>query len=680
MPKLLDKSHALSGKTHHTHLTGEGSVTPAGTFEILAITAGIGNAWEFSESCLRESLALWEGADCYVDHSWFSHSVRDLAGVCHSAVWDPVAKGIKMQLKPVGPSSALLVELGQQILADDQSVSPGVGFSADVSFTALGDQVQSILKVHSVDLVPNPARGGSFLRALNAVYPHVPLSKEALMPKQKALPGVVDTTPPPDDVVQMKSRELAGLDEDRQAVRLLLDEQSHLDTITQEAEQARQLRASMCEQLLDASLGNSKLPAPVIERVRKQFAGNVFEVAALQEAIDDAREMVSELTASATVQGPGRITGMFNSDDQVSAAIHDMLAVDRPDDIKSLKVNKLSGIRELYTLMTGDYDFVGGYNPDRVQLSLTTDLPGVLKNCMNKLIILQWEELGRAGYRWWEPIVSVEHFNSLQSLTGVLVGEITVLPEVAEGAEYTELAVSDSPETASWAKYGGYVGLTLEMFERDETHKLRQYPKKLASAALRRISGLVSAIFTANSGIGPTMADTGALFNATAVTTPGGHANLLTTALASAEWEVVGTAMYEQPMLIASGGTAPVLALDPKYLLVPRELRITAMRILYPSWERESNIHSENLQRGEMGDVITVPEWTDANNWAAVCDPRIAPAIIVGERFGIMPEIFVAESQNQGALFTNDEVRIKVRHWVSVFVADFRPLHKSNVA
>lgn len=79
--------------------------------------------------------------------------------------------------------------------------------------------------------------------------------------------------------------------------------------------------------------------------------------------------------------------------------------------------------------------------------------------------------------------------------------------------------------------------------------------------------------------------------------------------------------------------------------------------------------------------MITVPEWTDANNWAAVCDPRLAPGIIVGERFGLMPEIFVADSnQHSSALFTNDELRIKVRHWVSVFVADYRPLHKNNVA
>jgi len=270
--------------------------------------------------------------------------------------------------------------------------------------------------------------------------------------------------------------------------------------------------------------------------------------------------------------------------------------------------------------------------------------------------------------------VQVEHFNSLQEITGVLVGEVTVLPSVAEGAAYTELAVKDSAETGAWGKYGGYVGLTLEMFERDETHKLRQYPRKLASAALRRISTLVGAIFTANSGTGPVMSDTYNVFESAH------HTNLGTAALSAAAWEAAGKAIYNQPMAVGSGGTAPKLALDARYLVVPRDLRLAGMNILYPSFAHESNIFSENMQRGQMGDVITCPEFTDANDWAALADPRLAPGIILGERFGVLPEIIIADGETNGALFTNDEIRMKVRHWVSVFVADHRPLYKANVA
>jgi hypothetical protein len=251
---------------------------------------------------------------------------------------------------------------------------------------------------------------------------------------------------------------------------------------------------------------------------------------------------------------------------------------------------------------------------------------------------------------------------------------------VAEGAEYTELSIGDSPETASFTKYGGYIPLTLELIDRDETRKLRAYPRELANAGLRRISSLVAAVFTDNSATEPVMADGAALFNNTAVTTAGGHANLLTTALSAAQWENVGQAVYNQPMLIknAAGiyGTGPKQAINPKYLLVPRALELAARKILYPGMENAANINSENLQRG---DVVVVPEWTDASDWAAACDPRIAPAIFVGTRFGIMPEVFIANHELSPAVFMNDEHRLKVRHFIAVWVNDFRPLHKENV-
>jgi hypothetical protein len=158
------------------------------------------------------------------------------------------------------------------------------------------------------------------------------------------------------------------------------------------------------------------------------------------------------------------------------------------------------------------------------------------------------------------------------------------------------------------------------------------------------------------------------------------HANLGTSALSATSWEASGKAIYHQPMAVGTGGTAPRLALDARYLLVPRDLRLTGMNILYPSFAHESNIFSENMQRGQMGDVITCPEFTDANDWAVLADPRLAPGIILAERFGIMPEIIIADGETDGALFTNDEIRMKVRHWVSVFVADYRPLYKANVA
>ena len=111
------------------------------------------------------------------------------------------------------------------------------------------------------------------------------------------------------------------------------------------------------------------------------------------------------------------------------------------------------------------------------------------------------------------------------------------------------------------------------------------------------------------------MADTVALFAA-------GHgANLGTAALSSASWEAASTCIYNQPLLVGAAGTAPKQALDARYCVVPRSLRLTAMQLLYPDVEHTASFFSENMQKGQMGDVIVCPEMSDANDWAAVADP-----------------------------------------------------------
>ncbi len=648
----------------HLTLQGNAQVNEAGQFEIVAITAGEGNGWTFSEQVLKDSIPLWDNASCFVDHSyWGMHSVRDLAGVFSEPRWDETRRGIKLTLSAIGPAAPQVEQLGRDLLKDGPK--PNVGFSADVYFQPAGGhgksrqrEVLSITRVASIDLVINPARGGTFVRALNQSPAY---GREGV--EMADIPEAADT-PNVGRVAPTSLKGEVGPQEDLQATRL-----------------------QMSENLLEITLTGSKLPAPMQEHIRKQFAGylatgRTFPASELQSAVDDARDLVSQLSGAASVVGP-RIHGMFSSEDQLQAAVDDLMGAPREKALEGQKVARLSGIRELYLMLTGDDDLHGGYYPSRARLATTADFTGLVKNALNKIVANQWGELGRAGYDWWMRVTTQEQFSSLQQITGTLTGTVGSLPTVAEGAEYTELPIGDSPETADFTKYGGYIPLTLELIDRDETRKLRAYPRELANAGLRKISALVSAIFTANAGIGPTMADTGALFNATAVTTAGGHANLLTTALSSAQWETVAVAVYNQPMLIknAAGlyGTGSKQAVNPKYCLVPRALELTAKKILYPMWENTATITSENLQRGNEGDVVTVPEWTDANDWAAAIDPRIVPGIFVGTRFGIMPEVFTAGNELSPAVFMNDEHRLKVRHFVAVWVNDFRPLHKSNV-
>jgi hypothetical protein len=639
--------------------------------EVIAITAGIGNGWIFQPAVLQASQSLWDKAECYTDHTPGNHSVRDLGGILSDPSWDGFAQGIRAILMPAGPAAQVIRDLAEAALAHPELP---IGLSADILMRVEDKTVLEIIKVKSLDIVTHPARGGKFVRVLQQRQKE----GETIMSEET-------TNLPANDTTQVQTDEtLSKLAAGAKAVVQSLQAQDALAKLEASNASAEKLQIGMCQALLQTALAASRLPDPWQTRIREDFKDSYFDPETLQKRIEDDRTLLSITTASRSVQGPGRINGMASSEDQLQAAFDDLLGAPRDADKLALKVARLSGIREAYMMLTGDYDLHGGYDPIRVQLGGTTaDFTGLVKNALNKIVVNSFERMGKAGYDWWKAIVTLEHFNNLNSITGTLVGTIGSLPSVAEQGEYTELATGDSPETASFTKYGGYIPLTLEAIDRDETRKLKLYAIELGNAAMRNISEQIAYIFTQNSKAGPMMADGGYLFNATAVTSLTGHLNLLTTALAAAEWDVVAKAVYVQPMLVkqATGyyGTGKMLAIEPRYCLVPRALRKTAFDAFLNAWDVTATVHAENLLKGTVVPLV-VPEWTDATDWAAVCDPAIAPSIILGERFGLVPEIYIAGRETDPAVFMNDEHRLKVRQFLAVCVGDFRPLHKSNVA
>ena len=128
-------------------------------------------------------------------------------------------------------------------------------------------------------------------------------------------------------------------------------------------------------------------------------------------------------------------------------------------------------------------------------------MASLVANALNKRLVNEFIQYPQ----WWAPLVSEEDFTSLQAVRWITLGGVGELPTVAEGAAYTELTWDDSYETASFVKKGGYLGLTLEAIDKDDTGRLRAAPRALAQAAWLTLAKAISAIFTDNSGIGPTL-------------------------------------------------------------------------------------------------------------------------------------------------------------------------------
>ena len=514
-------------------------------FSVLAITAGNGNGWEFPADVLEASVSLWEGAKSFIDHDWYNRSVRDLCAVLINPFWDEEASGVRADFIPFGPGKDIAAALAQDVI-DNPELADGIGLSADITFKATGNTVTEIMTVQSVDVVVFPARGGEFTNALQVAK----LAKDTLMTTQDPKLNAGEASPAADaDMAAALKAQTA------------IDAQAKLNQEAEEKKQRDEAMQGILNNLVESHLSVANLPQVTAERIRTQFTGNLFSPDDLKASIEQAKDEVAQLTAGASIVGPGRVQMGASGGEQFEAAVWDLLGADRPDALKDVKATRLSGIREMYNLATGDVNFHGAYDPEniRVQFATAASLPSLLADITNKLVRVQWEVMANEGYEWWKKIVNVEQVNSIQDMKGIMVGQVDLLPTVAEGGAYTELDVEDNKETAAFVKKGAYLGLTLEMFLKDDTRKLKAFPRILANAGIRTLSSLVSAVFTANSGTGPVMADTHNLFDAT------NHGNLLTTALGTTDtaWDAASSAVYKQSALAPSGDDGGILGIDP---------------------------------------------------------------------------------------------------------------------
>jgi hypothetical protein len=341
---------------------------------------------------------------------------------------------------------------------------------------------------------------------------------------------------------------------------------------------------------------------------------------------------------------------------------------------------------ELYRILTGDIGYQGVFRPEYAFAGAsTTTLADMAVNAMNKVIIDLYQAL--EPYRWYEMITAVQPTDgSLQDMAWIQFGGIATLPTVAEGASYTELTVGDTKESDAFTKYGGYVGITDKMLRNSEIARLQAIPRALTIAAVRTRSAKIAAIFTVNTGTGPTLdQDSTVLFHAN-------HSNVQTTAYSIAAWKAARLECAKQTELTSAARTM----LWPKFFLGPADLYDTALIDFgygagTGGYTGTPNNDVNPYAQSRPGDPrpipIAVPEWTDTGDWAYITDPLLNPVICMayannpaGARSHPAPELFTVTSPTAGLLFTNDTLPIKVRDYFAYGVATYRGIGKRNVA
>ena len=430
--------------------------------------------------------------------------------------------------------------------------------------------------------------------------------------------------------------------------------------------------------------GNDKQLASLEAQVAKLTEGMVTLVAALGKKEDES--VVTDMGTAPRDQKSTYLSHplakMFTSRDQVQAAYEQLMGLDNKED-----VHQLTGIRELYLLLTGDYYMRGELGAGFQQLAYspsgnnadTTTMAELTRNVLNKVLVAQIAMLEE--YQWWRRVARIDNFRTLQDANWVRYGGIgydtgTGLPTVAEKGEYQQLLWEDDRTTASFVKRGGYLALSLEMIDKDDLMGWRDVPRQLALASVVGLSSVVSALFTDNSGAGADLADSvgdGYAFNTT-------RGNLITGVLDYDNWNDSIDTMYKLAQLKNSSQTEDRrIAARPRFLLTPIELEGQGISVVTsaakPGTDFNDRVATKRLLPED--NVITVPHWTNTSNWAAVADPRLLPFVGVGFRFGDIPELFTPANSNN-IIFLNDVLPIKVRWFYAVGVIETRGAIKSN--
>jgi hypothetical protein len=664
---------------------------------------------EIPVETLRDALdrGLFNGKPSFVDHpGWLDYpSLRNLAGVTAStATWDPIDQAVENTIRLYDTDAGNIIgDLFDAILADvdDGEPAPDIGLSAVL--WARWEKIEQedggpsegvpkeptwsmarIRHVESIDFVFEPGADGRVKEALTALN-SLPGPRAEALAVHLGLPAAAGlaTASPKSLVSNPQSERSPTMSEE---VPTITQEVSHVPEEVSPATAAdwlQSLRQSSAEAIIAAA---TDLPTAARARLRRMSFSTPEEV---QTAIAEEREYLASLVEDDVVQVgsiPPRgahITLGRTGLEQLGAALESLIAGVHPP----AGVAPLTGIREAYHLLSGDYEMHGLFQPERISLANVTSstMAGLVANAMNKVLVNMF-----ATYpQWWAPAVTVMDFTTLQDVRWITLGGVGELPTVAEGAAYTELTWDDQTETDSFVKKGGYLGITLEAIDKDDTGRLRAAPRALAQSAWLTLGKSIANIFTSASGLGPTMSDTGTLFNATAVSTTGGHANLLATALSYSQWEVVKIAMMKQAELHSSERLGALTR--PKLLWVPVDLETTAIQILASEGEpggaaavNDINVNAvgegrEERLRRARDRVIVCPFFTETDHWAAQADPLLYPSIGLGFRYGRTPEIFSVASPTAGLMFTNDVMPVKVRFFFAVGPTDWRGLHKSNV-
>jgi hypothetical protein len=653
-------------------LAGDASVPPR--YLVRVIRAGTSlNGVDYPRAVLREAAPLFDGVRVFVksdvEHIQGKADAKDfrrLVGKLSDARFVEANGGEVQAVLDVLESSSVAKTLRECVA---RGMTDLFGLSIDAEGTAKQKgkfrEATKLIKVSSVDLIIEPGAGGQVIRFVEAHQE--PDMLRTQMISQIAIANAVlaaslvnaddaavltayreavatPHTPPAESGTTAPANGLAG---------------GQVDTI--------EARFKLIEARADArtAISAAALPQASKDRLIQRFV-EATSIAAddVSRAIKDEREYLLRVTEGARITGLGdmRVEAGQDRSQKVTQMFDDFFDPKKP----------ARSFREAYIEVTGDRR-ISGLIQECDMARLREAVAGtrfaeaisaatfgdILGDSITRAMIRDYGALeSYSDWRWLCDVVPVTDFRTQERTR---MGGYGNLPAVAENGAYDPLtSPGDDKATYAVTKRGGTETISLEAVANDDVGMLRRIPLALATAAGRTLYEFVYNFLATN----PTVYDGVALFHAT-------HANLGTAALNAANFAAARLAVKKQTELTS----AKRLGLTLRHLAVPSELEETAFDLFV----RNTN-NDETFVQSRKPTVHVVDYWTDTNNWFATADNAQVPLIEIGFYGGEEPSLFIQDNPTQGSLFSNDQIKYKIRHVYSGAVRDYRGFYGAIVA
>jgi hypothetical protein len=296
----------------------------------------------------------------------------------------------------------------------------------------------------------------------------------------------------------------------------------------------------------------------------------------------------------------------------------------------------------------------------------TSDYPLLLSAAANKFLLAQYQ-YQEPSYRRFS---AKKTFNDFKTQNFLRVGDFPMLEQLSETGEFRNGSISENREQVSAATYGKIVNLSRQMFVNDDLSAFAD----LTGMAGRRIADFENSIawgvILSNSASGPTLSDTGALYNATAVTSAGGHANLAGTGTAVT---VAALDAGRQSMRTTKSLDGIPLNLNPGIILGGPKKQTEIETILSTNLlaTQLSNINVFNGQGLTKLEPVIDAYITDLS-WYLFADPAIAPTFIWGYVSGFEGPRFAIDQP-----FRMDGLALKVAEDFGFGAVDWRGSYRN---